>query len=122
MSYLRRFFSWINRWITTFSSTNWKIATGMFLSVATMFFYFGSEIHCLERKDCRPIDSVNFAAWLSFVAAWASISYLQFAKKRDTYAAPSPDSERADVPATPAPTTAKKEVVPEQPPHTSRAE
>lgn len=115
MKYISAFFTWINSWVTTFSSTNWKIATGMFMSVATMFFYFGSEMHCIwgitysEKvlsSSCRPIDSTNFGLWLAFVAAWAGISYAQFAKKRSTYASPSPDSKRADVPDSPSPTKA----------------
>jgi hypothetical protein len=95
-----------NDWLKQLASTNFKIAVGAILAVGTGLFYFGSEIRCtLYTKEftCRPIDSTNFGLWLAFVAAWAGLSYAQFAKKRDTYASPSPDSERADVPVVPAP-------------------
>ena len=96
----------INDWVTGLASTNWKIAIGMFMSVATMIFYFGSEIRCRWQAGCRPIDSTNWGMWLTFVAAWAGISVAQYAVKRSTYASPSPDSERANVPSDPAPTKA----------------
>lgn len=98
----------LNKWIATVASTNFKIVVGAFLAIGTMIFYFGSEIRCVfyyPEAACRAIDSTNFGLWLGFVAAWAGLSYVQFAKKRDTYAAPSPDSERAEVPASPAPST-----------------
>jgi hypothetical protein len=87
------------KWISELASTNFKIVVGAFMSLCTMAFYFiGTILN-------RPIDSVNFGLWLGYVAAWAGLSYVQFAKKRETYAAPSPDSERAEVPVPPAPTT-----------------
>lgn len=87
------------KWIDELASTNFKIIVGAFMSVCTMIFYFAGTILG------RSIDSVNFGLWLGYVAAWAGLSYVQFAKKRDTYAAPSPDSERAEVPPAPAPST-----------------
>ena len=81
-------------------STNFKIAVGAILSILTAIFYFASEMRCTlvdNSSPCRPIDSVNFGMWLGFVAAWAAITTYQFKVKRDTYEAPSPDSERAGV-------------------------
>jgi hypothetical protein len=98
----------LNDWLKDLASTNFKIAVGAFLAVSTALFYFGSEMRCIayaSEAQCRPIDSTNFGLWLAFVASWGGLTYLQFAKKRDTYAAPSPDSERANVPATPPPAT-----------------
>ena len=100
---MNAFLARVNAWVTSMASTNWKIAVGMFMSVCTMIFYFGSEIRCRWQAGCRPIDSTNWGLWLTFVAAWAGISYIQYAKKRETYASPSPDSERANVPSDPAP-------------------
>lgn len=85
------------KWITELPSTNFKIVVGTFMSLCTMAFYFIGTILG------HPIDSVNFGLWLGYIAAWGGLSYAQFAKKRETYAAPSPDSERADVPVPPAP-------------------
>ena len=102
-------FGRINAWIENLASTNFKIVVGSFLALSTGVFYFGSEIGCRDPLRCRPIDSTNFGLWLAFVAAWASISYAQFAKKRDTYASPSPDSARAKVPDSPPPSTPKKD-------------
>ena len=98
----------INGWVTGLASTNWKIAIGMLMSMCTMVFYFSSEIRCRWEAACRPIDSTNFGLWLTFVAAWAGLSYVQFAKKRDTYASPSPDSNRAGLPDEPPPIAIKE--------------
>jgi hypothetical protein len=100
-----------NAWLKDLASTNFKIVIGAFLAVCTMFFYFGSEMRCIAYTNegaCRRIDTSNFVAWLSFVAAVIGVAYLQFAKKRDTYTSPGPDSERAGVPTEPAPTTPKE--------------
>lgn len=106
-----RIFSTANRWIRELATTNFKIVVGAGLAITTAIFYFGSEIHCTGNPTCRPIDSTNFGLWLAFVAAWAGIAYAQFAKKRDTYAAPSPDSERANVPSDPPPASPAEPVV-----------
>lgn len=98
----------LNRWVGELATTNWKIFVGIILAIGTMFFYFGSEMRCIGYKieaTCRPIDSTNFGLWLAFVGAWAGVATYQFKIKRDTYAAPSPDSERAGVSPIPAPTT-----------------
>lgn len=101
---MSQLFSNLNAWVRDLASTNFKIAVGAWLACMTAIFYFGSEMRCsFHPEPCRPIDSTNFGLWLTFVAAWAGISYLQFSKKRDTYASPSPDSERANVPADPPP-------------------
>lgn len=103
----------LNVWVGKLATTNWKMFIGGIMALGTMGFYFGSEIRCIAYKiegTCRPIDTTNFGLWLAFVAAWAGISVQQFKIKRDTYAAPSPDSERASVPASPPPAT------PSQPP------
>ena len=88
------------KWIDQLASTNFKIVVGAFMSLCTMAFYF---VGTILGKD---IDSINFGLWLGYVAAWAGLSYVQFKTKRETYAAPSPDSERADVPVPPAPAVA----------------
>lgn len=98
----------LNDWVGQLATTNWRIFTGVLMALGTMVFYFGSEIRCIAytvNDQCRPIDGGNFALWLSFVAAWSGISVYQFKVKRDTYASPSPDSERAGVPALPTPTS-----------------
>lgn len=105
MNLLHRF----NEWMRDLATTNFKIVIGAGLAVSTALFYFGSEIRCRWSEGCRPIDSTNFGLWLAFVAAWAGIAYAQFAKKRDTYASPSPDSERAGVPVAPAPSEPVKD-------------
>lgn len=105
-------FTDLNKWVNDLATTNWKMFIGGIMALGTMVFYFSSEIRCIAYKvegACRPIDSTNFGAWLLFVAAWAGISVQQFKIKRDTYAVPSPDSERAGVPTSPPP------VVPSQP-------
>jgi hypothetical protein len=100
------FLARLNAWLKDLASTNFKIAIGALLACSTGLFYYMSEVRCsFHSQPCRPIDSTNFGLWLAFVAAWAGISYAQYAKKRDTYASPSPDSERANVPSDPAPTS-----------------
>lgn len=80
-------------------STNAKIASGIILGYLTGVVYLTAV---LLQKDER-INAEAFAFWLTFVLVLDGLATWQFAKKRDTYAAPSPDSERASVPSEPPP-------------------
>lgn len=88
------------RKLDTMPSTNVKIAAGLGMTIATCFVYLVWVV-IFEHK----IDSDPWEAWLMFLAAVLAVSTWQFIGKRKTYAAPSPDSERANVPPTPPPAT-----------------
>lgn len=83
-------------WLKTLPSTNARIAVTLVLCAATTVRYLGWG---------TPDEGAEgwFGEWLLFLAAMAGIDALQFFGKRTTYAAPSPDSERANVPPTPPP-------------------
>lgn len=80
-------------------STNVRIASGVVLSYLTAAVYLGAVV--LKRDDAMNIEA--FFGWLTFILVLEGVATWQFAKKRDTYAAPSPDSERASVPSEPPP-------------------
>jgi hypothetical protein len=89
-------------------STNAKIASGIILGYLTGVVYL---IAVITQRD-SGINAEAFAFWLTFVLVLDGLATWQYAKKRDTYAAPSPDSERAAVPSTPAPSTPDTPVPP----------
>jgi hypothetical protein len=80
-------------------TTNAKILSGIILGYLTGAVYLAGVV--LQRDDKINIEA--WLAWLSFLLAIDGVATWQYAKKRDTYVAPSPDSERADVPPTPPP-------------------
>lgn len=87
------------RWLNEFNSTNAKILAGIVMGLGVTVLF------CTAVANGWDIPEVALGEMLTFIAAWAGISYLQFAKKRDSFVAPSPDSARSgDVPAdSPAP-------------------
>lgn len=64
--------------LPTLPTTNYKILVGARLAYATAIFYFTTELRG------KKVDSINFALWLGFVAAWAAISYAQYRTSRTT--------------------------------------
>lgn len=89
------------RWkdLATLPTTNFKIAVGIGLTVLTGWVYLGMVL--LGRDG--QISEAIFNSWLLFLLGVLGISAAQYIGKRMTYAAPSPDSERAGVPAEPPP-------------------
>jgi hypothetical protein len=82
-------------------STNAKIASGIILGYLTAIVYL---VGVILQRDAQ-INFEAWVAWLSFLLALDGVAAWQYGKKRDTYAAPSPDSERTGVPVDPAPST-----------------
>jgi hypothetical protein len=93
---------WTDRWdwLDKFPATNAKIFAGIVLGYLTGVVYL---LGIILQRDAK-IDGEIWIAWLTFILALDGIAAWQYGKKRDTYVAPSPDSERADVPVPPAPT------------------
>lgn len=81
-------------WINTVNTTNLKIVVGCFaflqlVTAVIVFEYFG-----------RHFNEVLFLECAGLVTAWASVSYLQFAKKRDTTIITPPDVPAENATAT----------------------
>lgn len=106
------------RWLDALPTTNLKLFSGvalmiglvlfdMLLVAVALSFYLWAGWHgkVLDLREPPLISELIYSAHAA-VLGFLGIGYMQFGKKRDTYASPSPDSERADVPAKPAPTTA----------------
>lgn len=78
-------------------AVNAKIAAGIIFAAGLMLVYLAL---LLTGRDGR-INLEAFGIACSFVLAFAGIAAWTYGKKRDTYAAPSPDSDRANVPSGP---------------------
>ena len=82
-------------WLNDFNSTNGKILASIFMAIFVVMTV------CLMEVADKHFNEILLLELLSFIAAWAGISYVQFAKKRDTYKPAYPADE--DGPAAPAP-------------------
>lgn len=108
--------TWFQQWLDKLPSTNWKLWWSMVLVIATVAFDMLCIAGLFVWQHTHPgVELVHpplvdeFLYSLHFtVLAINGVSYAQFRTKRNTYAAPSPDSERADVPARPAPSEPAK--------------
>lgn len=89
------------RWknLATLPSTNFKIVSGVLLAWTTGLVYLALVL----RGADGAINATAWDSWLIFLGAVLGFSVGQYIGKRMTYAAPSPDSERAGVPADPPP-------------------
>jgi len=101
------------RWkdLATFPSTNAKGAAFIVLALATflhiVLLSWGITLW-QARNPSVPLHVPTMVealtdAWLIFLAALGGLAVTQFFAKRNTYASPSPDSERAGVPVAPPP-------------------
>lgn len=105
----------LDRWkdLATFPSTNAKallfllatIATGVHLAGMQWALMVWAFQHPATELHLSPLIGDLSDGWLIFLASLGGLSVAQYIGKRKTYAAPSPDSERAGVPPTPPPAT-----------------
>lgn len=101
------------RWLDALPTTNLKLVVFVALTIATFlldvaaiaFLLVWAAQHPGKELRVAPLVEYLHDGWLLYLGAFGGISLGQFAVKRKTYAAPSPDSERAQVPAEPPPAT-----------------
>lgn len=103
------------RWkdMATFPSTNAKAIlflvasalTGVHLAALVWVVIAWQLRHPSVELRVPPVVEGLIDSWLLFLAGWGGLSVAQYYSKRKTYAVPSPDSERANVPADLPPTT-----------------
>jgi hypothetical protein len=99
------------RWLDALPATNWKLWWGVVLLVLTfaadMLGGLGivawSMTHDTARLDVPDIVGTLIEAWHWTLAGFLGFGLGQFAVKRATYKAPSPDQQAAGVPASPPP-------------------
>lgn len=91
----------LTRWkdLATLPSTNFKMVSGSLLTWLTGSVYLTLVV--LGRD--AGINGTAWDSWLIFLGAALGFNVGQYIGKRMTYASPSPDSERAGVPAAPPP-------------------
>lgn len=79
-------------WLNDFNSTNGKIIAGITMAHIVIITV------CWMEAAGKHFNEILLLEVLTFIAAWAGLSYVQFAKKRDTFKPALPADEDGPVP------------------------
>ena len=108
------------RWLDALPATNWKLWWGVTLLVATfvadmiggLAIVAWLMLHPAQGFGVPDVVGTLIEAWHWTLAGFLGFGLGQFAVKRATYKAPSPDQQAAGVPASPPPTSVDVQTTP----------